>query len=136
MPRQRLLDVIVGPVSAHTPIGFDPSRIGPPVDGLHPSIRVDRGRKGRQTGQGGMRLTRRLIMATAPLMGALLVGVVLKLLSNAANLFKCPRTMHQETFLFVRPMGALHITVQIWSMRGEDVGLDPDTVQKLAESRG
>jgi hypothetical protein len=135
MPSQRLLDIIADPIHLHTTIRLHTSRIGPPWTACNQASGSTEVGRGGQAGQDGMCQARWLIPTTATLMGTLRVVVVHKCLGDAANFFEGSGTMHQQTFFFVGSMVSLHVAIEFWMARRQDVGLDANTEQKLTQGR-
>lgn len=82
-----------------------------------------------------MGYTWRLIATTAPLMWSLLVVVLHKGVGHGAHVFQRRRTMHLQAFFFVAAMVTLHIGIEARATRWQDIGLNPNTIEKLTQGR-
>ncbi len=88
VPRQVSFDVVRGSIHLNAAILFHHSWVPTPVECVEPAIRIDGCRQARAGGQDRVSDGRRLIAATAPLMGPFSVVMLLKLLSDSFHLLQ------------------------------------------------
>jgi hypothetical protein len=77
-----------------------------------------------------------LIPASPSLVWALLIVVLLKLLSDALDLFQTLRPMNVEALFFVASVVPLNVSIFLWLMWRAETRLNLDAEQKAPQGRG
>ena len=75
----------------------------------------------------------RLVLATTPLMRALVIVMVPKAFRHGFRLFERSWAKDLDALFGVGSVVAFHVTVQFWMVRRQNVGLDANAPQELEQ---